>query len=97
MYEIELTEDAERHVDDFSSRDRAVLLATIEEQLTHQPGVPTKNRKLMRENPLARWEPRVQKFRVFYNIDEPNHTGVITAIGIKEGNRFRIDGKEYPL
>jgi hypothetical protein len=45
MFEIRFSEDAERHLKGFSARDRRLLLDVIEEQLTHQPTVPTRNRK----------------------------------------------------
>src|SRR6266404_2102490 len=36
-----------------SARDRYILVQAIEEQLTHQPTIPTRNRKRLRENPWA--------------------------------------------
>jgi mRNA-degrading endonuclease RelE of RelBE toxin-antitoxin system len=97
MFEIRFSEDAERHLKQFSARDRRILIAAIEEQLAHQPTVPTRNRKLLRANPLATWELRVQEFRVLYNVDEAIVTVLVVAIAVKEGNKFIIDGEEYPL
>lgn len=45
-YEIEFSEDAERHLHALSARDRRTLLDRVEEQLTHQPTEPTRHRKL---------------------------------------------------
>jgi mRNA-degrading endonuclease RelE of RelBE toxin-antitoxin system len=97
MFEIRFSEDAERHLKGFSARDRSLLLDVIEEQLTHQPTVPTRNRKQLRPNPLATWSLRVQEFRVLYTVVEEVVTVQIVAIAIKEGNKFLIDGEEYPL
>lgn len=58
-YEVRFSGDAERQLDDLDARNRNIILDTIEEQLTRQPGVPTRHRKLLRENPLADWELRV--------------------------------------
>jgi mRNA-degrading endonuclease RelE of RelBE toxin-antitoxin system len=97
MFEIRFSEDAERHLKQFPARDRRILLAAIEEQLTHQPIVPTRNRKQLRPNPLAAWELRVQEFRVLYNVEEEVVTVLVVAIAVKEGNKFIIEGEEYPL
>jgi mRNA-degrading endonuclease RelE of RelBE toxin-antitoxin system len=97
MYEIRLSEDAERHLKAFPARDQRIIIEGIEDQLAHQPSVPTRNRKLLRANPLATWELRIQKFRVLYNVDEEIVTVLVVAIAVKEGNTFVIEGEEYPL
>src|SRR5437016_2342881 len=96
-YEIEFTEQAERHLSQLSARDRAVVLDAIEQQLRHQPTVPTRNRKELRPNPLAPWELRVGSFRVFYDVDGERVIVLIVAIGSKEHNVLRIEGKEHRL
>lgn len=95
MFEVRFSEDADRHLKVRSARDQRILMQAIEEQLTHQPTVPTRNRKQLHANPLATWSVRVQEFRVLYNIDESLVT--VVAIAVKEGNKFIIDGKEYAL
>lgn len=97
MFEIRFSEDAERHLKAFATRDQRIIVRAIEEQLVHQPAVPTRNRKLLRTNPLAAWELRVQDFRVLYNVEEEVVTVFVVAIATKEGNKFIIDGEEYPL
>ena len=96
-YTIEFTEDATRHLDLLTTRERAILLDAIEEQLAHQPTEPARNRKLLRENPLADWELRVGKYRVFYTVEEDKVLVLIIAIGVKEHNMLLIEGKEYKL
>jgi mRNA-degrading endonuclease RelE of RelBE toxin-antitoxin system len=64
---------------------RQIALA-IEEQLTHQPQVPTRNRKPLGqaaasfdyEPPL--WELRVGALRVFYDVDEVGQRVLIRAV-----------------
>ncbi len=58
---------------------------------------PASNRKQLRANPLATWELRVQQFRVLYNVDHEIVTILVVAIAVKEGNKFIIEGEEYPL
>ena len=35
------------------------MVSEMREQLTHQPQVETRNRKLLRDNPVASWELRI--------------------------------------
>src|SRR6476469_3818235 len=80
---------------------RRTLLEAIEQQLTHEPQVETRNRKRLRPNRLAPWELRVGRLRAFYDIVEtsdgdPLDTVVgsppsqrvvqIVAVGEKRGN-----------
>ncbi len=37
------------------------------------------------------------RFRVFYEVDAPKRTVRILAIGVKEGNRLFIGGKEVQI
>jgi mRNA-degrading endonuclease RelE of RelBE toxin-antitoxin system len=94
-YVIEFSQDAEDHLDEFSAREQRIIVAAIEKQLLHQPDVATRNRKLLRENPLACWELRVEAIRVFYNVEDDKV--LIIALSVKEGNKLFIDGKEYEL
>lgn len=95
-YQIEFSVDAERHLKAFTAHDRSTLLDKIDEQLSHEPNVPTRRRKLLRANPLATWELRVGNFRVFYEVGD-DQIVIIIAIGQKQHNKLIIDGKEYQL
>lgn len=58
----------------------------------------TKNRKRMRPNPLATWELRIGKLRVYYDIlTEPEATVLIVAVGIKDRSTLRIGGEVVML
>jgi hypothetical protein len=70
----------------------------VDEQLADQPAVETRNRKPMRPNPIAPWELRIGKLRVYYDIEEqPEKLVTILAIGVTERNRVRIGGEEIEL
>lgn len=70
----------------------------MDEQLTYQATVETKNRKRMRPNPLAPWELRIGDLRVYYDVeDEPEAVVYINAVGVKERNQVRIAGEIYDL
>jgi mRNA-degrading endonuclease RelE of RelBE toxin-antitoxin system len=89
---------AEEHLRALTARQRAIIFDTVDEQLAHQPGVETRNRKPMRPNPLAPWELRIDDLRVYYDIEEkPEFVVTILAIGIKDHNRILIGGEEVEL
>lgn len=52
----------------------------------------------MRPNPLAPWELRIGDLRVYYEIEEdPEQVVTIVAVGVKDGNRVLIGGREIKL
>jgi mRNA-degrading endonuclease RelE of RelBE toxin-antitoxin system len=81
-----------------TARQQAIVLDTVDEQLTHQPTVETRHRKPMRPNPLAPWELRIGGLRVYYDVEaEPELVVLIRAVGLKERNRVRIGGEVIDL
>ncbi|GAB4504258.1 MAG: hypothetical protein Fur0043_12520 [Anaerolineales bacterium] len=93
-YRIEYSPAAEEHLRGLTARQQVMVLDAVDEQLSHQPAVETRNRKLMRPNPLAPWELRIGQFRVYYDVEEePEPVVVVLAVGIKERNVVRI-GRE---
>jgi mRNA-degrading endonuclease RelE of RelBE toxin-antitoxin system len=63
----------------------------------HQPTQETRNRKKLRPNQIAEWELRVDKFRIFYDLDEAREVVKIEAVGYKKGSCLFIHGEEYSL
>ncbi len=101
-YGIRYTVTALEHLRDLSARDRTTLVDAVDDQLRHQPDVPTRRRKRMRNNPVAPWELRVGDYRVFYDVVlEAEEAGkpevVVLAIGLKIRNRVWIGGEEHEL
>lgn len=97
-YSIEYSPDAEDHLRFLTAPQQAIVLDTVDEQLTHQPTVETRNRKPMRPNPLAPWELRIGALRVYYDVEDiPEPKVYIRAVGIKERNRVRIAGAIFEL
>ena len=96
-YHLEATEDAERQLDQLTARNRKIVLEAIRDRLTHQPTVETRNRKRLEPNSLADWELRVGKYRVFYDVEVDHVLVLIIAVGEKEHNVLKIEGKEYQL
>ncbi|MBM4044239.1 MAG: type II toxin-antitoxin system RelE/ParE family toxin [Planctomycetes bacterium] len=95
---MDLAESVKEQLRSLSANQRALILASIETQLTHEPFRETRNRKALRPNPLAPWELRVGDLRAFYDLapDDPNVIRIL-AVGEKRGSRLFIAGKEVQL
>lgn len=97
-YHVQFTKSAEKHFEDLTAGQQAIVLNAIKVQLRHEPTKETRNRKPLRPNPLAPWELRVGFLRVFYEVDALESGLVnILAIGIKKGNQLIVSGKEIHL
>jgi mRNA-degrading endonuclease RelE of RelBE toxin-antitoxin system len=97
-YRIAYSPESEEHLRHLAARQRATVFDTVDEQLAHQPGVETRNRKPMRPNPIAPWELRIGTVRVYYDIaEDPEPMVTVLAIGIKVRDRVRIGGEEVDL
>ena len=78
-----------------SARLRATVLDVTELKLTHQPTVPTRNRKRLRDNTLAAWELRIGDIRVELHVEEaPEAVVTVRAVGVKARERVLIGGEE---
>ena len=96
-YQIEFTEDARTDLSSYTAFERKMIVSEIRDQLTHQPLVETRNRKPLRDNPIAPWELRVDKYRVFYEVDEHGRSVNIVAVGHKEHESLLIRGKKVEI
>lgn len=96
-YRIEVTEEARDDLRYYTANERKVITSEVRIQLSDQPLNETKNRKELRENPIATWELRVGKFRIFYDVDEATRVVAIVSVGHKEHNMLFIRGKEVLL
>jgi mRNA-degrading endonuclease RelE of RelBE toxin-antitoxin system len=90
------------HLDAIERKFHRLIQMTIDEQLTHTPERETRNRKPVEQpSPFgATWELRFgpnNRFRVFYEVDNDEHTIQVLAIGIKERNQLLIGGEEFDL
>lgn len=90
------------HMDYIETKHHRLIAAAIKQQLSHTPEVITRNRKPLKEPAEfgATWELRFgpsNSFRVFYELDRDERVVTILAIGVKEGNRLFIGGKEFEL
>lgn len=91
-----------KHLDALDAKYDALIHAKIEEQLTFEPAVKTRNHKPVRPPAAfeAEWELRFgpdNRFRDFYQIDHENRQIRIVAIGEKDRNRLLVGGEEVTL
>jgi len=92
----------ERQILAIDRQDRSMILDAIEQQLSFDANIHTRNRKPMRiPNSLgATWELRCginNRYRVFYDIDPEEQVAIVLAIGRKLGNRLFIGNEEFIL
>lgn len=96
-HQIEFTEEAKADLDFYVAFERKIVTSQIRDHLLNEPTVETKNRQSLRENPVASWELRAGKFRVFYEVDEALQLVTVVAVGHKEHNVLLIQGREVTL
>lgn len=90
------------HIKSIERKYHSLIRQTIEDQLTYDPDVETKNKKPLKR-PIERdaeWEIRFgpdNRFRIFYEVDRENRYVSVLAVGVKKGNRLFIGGEEINL
>ena len=93
-YSIIYSPEAVDHLAALPKATQELVLDQVEEQLSHEPALPTRNRKVLRPNPIAPWELRLGDVRVFYAVEEePEPRVAVAAVGVKHHNELWI-GKE---
>jgi mRNA-degrading endonuclease RelE of RelBE toxin-antitoxin system len=81
----------------FRRYDRNRILDAIRRQLRLRPDEETRNKKLLRDNPMADWELRVQPFRVFYEVDRERRVVRVLRVGVKVRDRLIVGGEEIKI
>jgi mRNA-degrading endonuclease RelE of RelBE toxin-antitoxin system len=89
-YRIEFAEDARDDLTWYTAFEQKRITSEIRDQLTHQPSIPTRNRKGLRENPIASWELRADKYRVFNEVNDESQSVTVVAVGHKDHETLRI-------
>jgi mRNA-degrading endonuclease RelE of RelBE toxin-antitoxin system len=97
-YRIEYSPQTDGHLRALTARQRSLVFNAVDEQLSQEPSVETRNRKPMRPNPVAPWELRIRELRVYYDFTEqPEPLVTVLAVGVKRRDRVVIGGQEYRL
>lgn len=95
-YRVSLTESAKQDIAYFEVHEQRIIVAGIIAHLQVDAKVSTRKKKPLRPNPIAPWELRIGKFRVFYSTEE-SETVKVVAVGHKEHNELFIRGKKVQL
>lgn len=97
-YRIEFSPEARKHFAALDAHQQATLRDQMLVQLSHEPGVETRQRRRLRPNWLAAYRLRVGELRVYYDLIEVRDAVVLVkAIGIKVRERVVIGGEEIDL
>ena len=96
---IRFDDETHSHFVRLTARQRSAVLAAIDEQLSHEPALETRNRKPMQADKpgfIAPWELRVAgNLREYYDVqDGPAPIVLVIAIGVKTRSRVRIGDRE---
>ena len=102
-FSVILAPEALQHIKALERRHHRMILDKLDEQLSYEPHVETRNRKPLEGSTLfgeGAWELRFGPdncFRAFYGFDLEALLVEVFAIGLKEGSRLFIGGKEVIL
>ena len=86
VFEIEFARSVEKDLSGFRAFDRNRILKAIEEQLSREPCVETRNRKALVnlippfEAVPPVWELRIGDYRIFYDVDEDKGIVCVRAV-----------------
>lgn len=86
IYAIEVTDLAIEELSNIRAFERRPILEAIRQQLTYEPAITTRNRKLLKsliprfESVPPIWELRIGAYRVFYDVNEEEKIVYIRAI-----------------
>jgi len=95
-YRISLTESAKGDIAHFEAHEQRIIVAGIIAHLKTEAELRTRKKKPLRPNPIAPWELRLDRYRIFYSI-EVESTVKIVAVGHKELNDLLIRGRKMQL
>ena len=97
-YTVEFAQSVERHLRVLTARERTTIFDATGRQLLHEPVKETRHRKPLRPSPIAPWELRVGRLRVFYEV-AGLESGVvrIPSVGRKDRSILVIGDKEIQL
>ena len=90
------TPSADSDLEYYKAFEQRVIVEAIKVHLAIDAHVETNRRKRLAQHPLASWELRVGKYRVFYELAE-QATVKIVAVGHKEHNELFLRGKRVEL
>lgn len=95
-FQVTLTASAEADLSAFRRFEQRVIVAAAKRYLQNDADVASRHRTQLRPNPVASWELRIGKYRVFYDVIGATAVKIV-AIGHKEHNDLFIRGQRVEL
>lgn len=95
-FDVKLVESADKDLDHYKAYEQQFIIKSVYKFLEVDANIETRKRKQLRPNPIAPWELRIGKYRVFYEIKEERLARVL-AIGHKEHNELFIRGQRVEI
>lgn len=95
-FDVKFVSSADKDLDYYKSTEQRFILKAISKFLEVDANIETKKRKPLRPNPIAPWELRIGKYRVFYEIKGERLIRVL-AIGHKIHNDLFIRGERVDI
>jgi mRNA-degrading endonuclease RelE of RelBE toxin-antitoxin system len=95
-FHVTLTPSAEADLDYFKRFEQRMIVDAAKRYLQNDANIESRHRKQLRPNPLAPWELRSGKYRVFYEVVDATAVKIV-AIGYKEHNDLFIRGQKVAL
>src|SRR6516162_6365445 len=81
MFDIRFTDHALHDLQTFPEAERQWILTALELQLMVNAAEESRDRRRIRPDMLAEWAVRLGEVRVFYDVDIPNRTVKVAAVG----------------
>jgi mRNA-degrading endonuclease RelE of RelBE toxin-antitoxin system len=101
QFRVTATPSADEDLAYFKVFEQRIIVGAIRVHLVSDANIETNRRKRLTDHPLASWELRVGKYRVFYELEEheleEKGTVKIVAVGHKEHNALFVRGREVEL
>ena len=95
-FNIEVGKSANDDLIYYDKFDQRMIVNAITKYLQSDANIDSRKRKQLRPNPVAPWELRLGKYRIFYEIKEI-HEARVLAIGHKEHSELFIRGKKVEI
>jgi mRNA-degrading endonuclease RelE of RelBE toxin-antitoxin system len=96
LFQVIFIPSAETDLDFFKVSEQRVIVDAIRTYLQVDATAPSQRRKQLSENPIAPWELRVGRYRVFYELENDAIVKIV-AVGYKDHNDLFIRGESVEL
>ena len=95
-YNIDIKKSANDDLLYYDIFEQRIIVKAILKYLQFDANIETRKRKQLRSNPVAPWELKIGKYRIFYEVAEGQKVKVLT-IGHKDHNELFIQGRKVQI